>query len=308
MTEHRTTDASVLVRAASGGHHPPVESQPAPLSHQPLPAEAEFYQPYAWTLNAYPTIAEVMGHLRDEIGRIDSAPRGWQLAEVATNVFLLACALGNAVDDHLMGKGYDFSKAGAVPPVRPALRLAESALKLRRRIRESRMRWLIGWRDGWEAAVTAYAEVFVPAGPPDQQALTRGGRRLSSMLTAGLPGALVRGRLKNPAFFHVRDLTHVDMLTLGGKLVARFPDRRTPVLITGIRTAGSYFAPLLRAYLNNEGYQSVDVVTLRVKNGLSVWEGSRIARAAQRDAVGVIAGDGLTVCRTLRYNSVNQIC
>ena len=147
MTDNRNTDASVLVRDASGGHHPPLESQPEPLSHQLLAAEAEFYQSYAWTLNAYPTIAEVMEHLGGEIGRMDSVPRGWQLAEVMTNVFLLACALGNAVDDHLMGKGYDFSKARAVPPVGPAVRLAEYALKLRRRVRERRMGWLVDWRD-----------------------------------------------------------------------------------------------------------------------------------------------------------------
>ena len=234
-----------------------------------------------------------------EIGRMDSVPRGWQLAEVMTNVFLLACALGNAVDDHLMGKGYDFSKARAVPPVGPAVRLAEYALKLRRRVRERRMGWLVDWRDNWETAVNEYAEVFVLAGPPDQQALVRCGRRLTSMLTVGLPGDLLRSRLKNPAFFHVRDLTHVDILTLGRKLAAKFPDRRTPVLITGTRTAGSYFAPVLRAYLKNEGYQSVTVVTLRPKNGLSLREGSRIARAARLGGLAVIVDEPVVTGGTL---------
>ena len=291
MTDNRNTVASVLVRDESGGPRLPRDSQPEPLAHHVLPAEAEFYQSYAWTLNAYPTMAEVVEHLRDEISRMDSLPPGWQLAEVMTNVFLLACALSNAVDDHLMGQGYDFSKLRAIRVAGPAVSVADYALKIWRRLRESRLRRLLTWRDSWEAVVNEYVEVFVLGERADRQALSRCGGRLKSMLTVELPAALLRSQLRNPAFFHVRDLTHVDILTLGRKLVAKFPDRRAPVLITGNRTAGSYFAPLLRAYLKNEGYQFVDVVTMRPKNGLSMWERRRIARSARQGGLGVIVDE-----------------
>ena len=299
MTDTQNIAASVLVRDDSGGQTPPRECQPEPLPHHLLPTEAEFYQSYAWTLNAYPTIAEVVEHLRDEIRRMDSSQRGWQLAEVMTNVFLLACALSNAADDHLMGRGYDFSKVGAVPMAGPAIRLVEHALKIWQRLRESRLRWLVTWRESWEAVVNEYVEVFVVGGLPDRLVLSRCGRRLDSMLAVRLPADLLRCRLRNPAFFHVRDLTHVDILMLGRKLVAKFPNRRTPVLITGTRTAGSYFAPLLRAYLKNEGYQSVDVVTMRPKNGLCMWERRRIARSARQGGLGVIVDEPALTGSTL---------
>lgn len=293
MTDNQNTDASVLVHSAPGGHRPALEPQPEALPHQPLPAEAEFYESYSWTLNAYPTVAEIGDHLRDEIKKIDSVPRGWQLAEVTTNVYLLACALSNAVDDHLMGKAYDFSKVSGVPMLGSAVRITELALRIGRGVRELRMRWLSDWRDEWETAVNEYAEAFVHAREADQQALSQCGRRLSAALTVRLPRDLLQSRLKNPAFFHVRDLTHVDILTLGRKLTAKFPSRDTPVLIAGIRTAGSYFAPLLRAYLINQGYQSVECVTMRPRSHLTLREHSQIARAAGRGGASAIVDEAV---------------
>ena len=50
------------------------------------------------------------------------------------------------------------------------------------------------------------------------------------------------------------DLTHVDVLALGKSYVSRFPDRSQAILLVGLRTSGSYFAPLLRALFEAEGY------------------------------------------------------
>ena len=49
------------------------------------------------------------------------------------------------------------------------------------------------------------------------------------------------------------------MLALGEKFVAAFPDREKPILVTGLRTAGSYFAFLLRAYLEAQGFEVLNV-------------------------------------------------
>src|SRR3989441_4949740 len=186
VTDNRNTVASVLVRDESGGPRLPRDSQPEPLAHHVLPAEAEFYQSYPWTLNAYPTMAEVVEHLRDEISRMDSLPPGWQLAEVMTNVFLLACALSNAIDDHLMGQGYDFSKLRAIRVAGPAVSAADYALRMWRRLRESRLRRLLTWRDSWEAGVNEYVEGFVLRERAGRRGLSRCGGRLRAMLTVGL--------------------------------------------------------------------------------------------------------------------------
>ncbi len=290
---------AVSMSEASDGQCPLRAAQPEPLPFHLLSTEVAFYRDYAWSVSAYPTTAGVREYLRDEIRRMESVERGWRLTEVMTNVFLFSCALTNAVDDHLMGRGYDLSKVGAVRGAGPGVRLATYALTTWRRVRESRLGWLVRWRDRWEAAVNEYVELFVRGGAPEREALSRCGSQLSSLLTASLPPALLRHRLRNPAFFHVRDLTHLDILTLGRKLVAAFPDRRLPILIMGNRTAGSYFAPLLRAHLKNEGYESIDVVTMRPKNGLSRWERHRLARAAKRRGLGVIVDEPAMTGSTL---------
>src|SRR2546427_7734172 len=48
------------------------------------------------------------------------------------------------------------------------------------------------------------------------------------------------------------------VLELGRILITTYPDRRRPILVVGLRTAGSYFAPLLRAFLEAEGYEQAD--------------------------------------------------
>src|SRR5580704_17994388 len=68
-----------------------------------LPEELDFYQAYAWCLNPYPTFLEASGYLGGEIKRLRTVPDGWQAEEVATNVFLLSCALLNAVEEYLRG-------------------------------------------------------------------------------------------------------------------------------------------------------------------------------------------------------------
>src|SRR5262249_1675158 len=84
--------------------------------------------------DAFPTLGDVVGHLRHEASRLRSGLAGWPQAEAATNVFLLACALADGVDDDLAGDGYDLSAITAVvPPLRPLTRIVERALRGARR-------------------------------------------------------------------------------------------------------------------------------------------------------------------------------
>src|SRR5215467_7986899 len=56
-------------------------------------AEAGFYAQYSWSLNAFPTIREVVNHLSKELDKLECAQEDWQQSEVITNVFLLSCAI-----------------------------------------------------------------------------------------------------------------------------------------------------------------------------------------------------------------------
>src|SRR5258706_16392324 len=81
----------------------PTSTHEVPPHQEMLPAEADFYADYDWCLDPHLTIGEATDRLRGEIGRLDVAPDGWQFGEVASNVFLLSCALLNGLDEYLRG-------------------------------------------------------------------------------------------------------------------------------------------------------------------------------------------------------------
>jgi hydroxymethylpyrimidine pyrophosphatase-like HAD family hydrolase/adenine/guanine phosphoribosyltransferase-like PRPP-binding protein len=263
-----------------------------PLAPALLEAEARFYRAYAWCLNAFPTVRKVRAHLRREVRAVNEVDDGWQRAETVTNVFLLSCAIADAVDDYLLGACFDFSKAStAMPGFGPLLRGADALLKAYQRARERRLGALRHWRDAWGATVEAFLKVGVAEGRADRDALSRAGTELTTLLASGLPDEVQRRRLRIPAAFRTRDLTPMDILALGRRFVATFPTRERPVLVVGLRTAGSYFAPLLCASLAAAGYRDVQSVTIRPKKGLGRWEEETLAHNARRGALAVIVDE-----------------
>lgn len=263
-----------------------------PLQRELLETESGFYGSYAWCLNAVPTIQEVVGHLSRELGRADEVEEEWQRAEVMTNVFLLSCAITDTMDDYLLGASYDLSQiTRLLPSVAPGVRMVEKLLAVSRNIREARLSRARVWRETWVAAVAGFSRAFVAPGRPGGKALSDARARLARLLSAALPAEFRLRRPRIPAAFRTQDVTHFDILTLARRFAATFPDRRRPILVVGLRTAGSYFGPLLRAYLEVEGYQDVDTVTIRPKKGIARGERARLARGAQRGAVAVLVDE-----------------
>jgi len=279
---------------------PGLESRAADL----LDAESRFYRGYSWCLNAYPTLREMIPHLRQELSRLDDFDRGWQRAEVMTNVFLLSSAIADTVDDHLHGERFDFSPMAVVPGIGPFLRAARLSLGTLQRTREWRLRSLHTWRHAWGQGILAFLKVFVVSGEPDQKTLRQATTRLTSLLAANLPAPLLRRRARVVAGFRNQDLTHFDILALGRRFTESFPDREQPVLAIGLRTAGSYFAPLLCALLAVEGYRDPESVTIRpIKSvsevALGRWEAETLARSAKKGALAVLVDEPLNTGGTL---------
>ncbi|HTD48252.1 MAG TPA: HAD hydrolase family protein [bacterium] len=277
-------------------------SEPArrPLDTGFIDAEAGFYDAYPWCLNAFPTLREVVGLLTTELGRVERVGEGWQRAEVMTNVFLLSCAIADTVDDYMLGDRFDFSQAAAaLPALGPGLRAADALARSLRRAREWRLGRVPAWRTAWGSAVVAFLKVLVDGGSPDRDALAQARARLASLLGADLPAGLARCRPRIPSAFRTEDLTHVDILALGRRFTAAFPDRARPALVVGLRTAGSYFAPLLCAALSVEGYRDPECITVRPKKGLGRWEGEALARSAGKGGIAIIVDEPPNTAATL---------
>jgi hydroxymethylpyrimidine pyrophosphatase-like HAD family hydrolase len=209
-----------------------------------------------------------------------------------TNLFLLSCAIADTVDDYLLGDRYDFSKVKAVLPfVGPAVLGIEKLLAVSRKIRSRGHHHLHKWRLNWQAALHEFLIVLVSSGRPDRNALSQSSARLRSLVLNKFPGDLLERRARIPAAFRSQDLTHFDILTLASRFVTRFPERKRPVLVVGLRTAGSYFAPLLHAYLKVQGYQYLDYVTMRPKKGLASWERTCLERMAKEGGLVVLVDE-----------------
>ncbi len=268
------------------------ESVSEPLEPALLEAETHFYHRYAWCLNAFPTLHEVREHLRREVRAVDEVGDSWQHPETVTNIFLLSCAIADTVDDYILGTRLDFSKATTgLPALGSLVRRAEGLLHAYQRVRDWRLGALREWRDAWGAGVEAFLRVGMAEARVDRDALSRVGTELTALLAFGLPDEVLRRRPRIPAAFRTRDLTPMDILALGRQFAAAFPTRERPVLVVGLRTAGSYFAPLLYASLAAAGYRDLQSVTIRPKKVLGRWEAETLARNARRGALAVIVDE-----------------
>jgi hydroxymethylpyrimidine pyrophosphatase-like HAD family hydrolase len=266
-----------------------------PAEHPPavepylLDAELNFYQGYAWCLNPFPSVRETVEHLKLEIDKLGKVREDWQAGEVMTNVFLLSCALLNAADDYLRGKTIRVpKKLAAVPLARTATWAVEKVGAVLRWRRRARVRV---WRDGWLAGLDAFLSVFVAGGPADPAALATAGDSLAALLRSPLPSDLQAESIYFPSAFRRLDLTHFDVLALGRHFATRFPDRGQPLLLLGLRTAGSYFAPLLRAFLKAEGYRAVAILTVQPEKGLGARERAELTRCAAAGCMAIILDD-----------------
>src|SRR6267142_198979 len=187
-------------------------------------AEPAFYLGKEWCLNAFPRVEEVVLRLREELRQADEEGADWQRSESRINVFLLACALSDTVDDYLLGVHFDFSRAmSVVPEIKPAVRLIQLLLRIWRKARGLRVRRLRHWRELWGAAVEEYLELALTSsratretacpttedelvgqaaeGWVDTEAVHESGVRLASLLDVDFPPDLRLQRPRVPGGF-----------------------------------------------------------------------------------------------------------
>src|SRR5437764_1228184 len=68
----------------------------------------------------------------------------------------------------------------------------------------------------------------------------------------------------------------------------------------GLRTAGSYFAPLMTVYLKRLNWSRVSWFSIRPKSGISLWERWQLRWAARRHARVLVVDDYPATGQTLR--------
>ncbi len=261
--------------------------------HSVLPEELEFYQSYDWCLNPYLTVYEAIGHLRGELTKLGAMPNGWRMNEVTTNIFLLSCGLLNCIDEYRRGPALRLpGRLATSGPGRGAARFVETFSS-----NAWSRRHIDRWREQWLASLDNFLSLVLRHVEP--ASVADAGHRLLAVLELPLPGDLQTQVVGTPTPFSRLDLTFRDLLALGDTFMERFPNRMQSILVVGVRTSGSYFAPLLKALLKIRSYQSVELLTIEPNKGVGRWESKELSRYAALHYLALIVDDPPYTSRTV---------
>ena len=246
----------------------------APSAVEPLRGERAFYAGYPWSLNPLCTVGDVANQLTSELAHLGTVRESWQRDEVMTNVFLLAGALLTAVEDALHGPVLRLpQRLARLPGARQGFRALRAAMAFGR-ARETQT--LRRWRDHWQSALAGFLQSL--AALPSGDALDPAGAiaALAAILARPLPRRLRIEPMRIPSAFRKQDLTQFDILELADRFAALHPNRDQPIVVVGLRTAGVYFASLMRARLDAHGFARIAIVTVRPNKGVSADEAERL--------------------------------
>ena len=239
------------------------------------------------SLNLLVDFAETADRLRIQLNRLGSR-------EKVLDAFLLAAALNQILEDHLHRDVYSLGKVAkhiprvAGPRTGQAAAIAARllrALGLALRARRASERSLIGWRGQLAPLVERLAEAVIEG----TTVLDIGAGQLAPV--DGFPAGLRRTVARLPQCFRSFDQRPEDLARMVNSFAAERPDRTTALVVIGLRTAGSYLAPLLAASLKAEGYRSVEVLTLRPEQEWLEHELRMLAAARDQGSIVLIVDE-----------------
>ena len=217
------------------------------------------------------------------------------------NAYLLATGMNQIVEDYLHPNPYHLRKAsGYLARLRPpvgalASEAGRSAATTIARLRGSLLsvRHVAAWQKDWAHIVAGVADVAVQpvaVSIASREALVRSAESL--VLSIGqFPAPLLGEILRIPSCFRSFDQQPADLQRIACEFTQRWPDRRRPLLVVGIRTSGSYLAPLYGSIFKALGFLSVRTLTMRPGRRLYQHERARLDAAAKSGGMALIADD-----------------
>jgi hypothetical protein len=235
-----------------------------------------------------------------------------EITRSALDSYLLAAGLNQVAEDYLHADPLSLTLLGsrlqrtAPGPVGwTAARLGElsgTALRSLRRADLARVQ-------AWQRELALLVESLAETAAQDQAGAAPAGRdaetaeSLASEISR-LPLRLQRAIVRLPSCFRSFDQQPEDLNRLAAAFADRWPDRSLPLLVVGVRTSGSYLAPLLGVYLRRLGYGEVEVVTYRPGQAFLALEDGRLRALARAGGMALLCDDppisGRSLLRTAR--------
>jgi hydroxymethylpyrimidine pyrophosphatase-like HAD family hydrolase len=260
----------------------------------PLPkllgTELTFYGRYDWCLDPHQTVQQVLAHLDREIGALRDATEPWQFREIVANVYLLACALLNTFEESVRGPALRLPRQLEARRIgRYAARAAEYVQRSHRGRRQRAQ--ILNWTEQLQRGLREFLSASLCGRAEGRDEIVRSVAGLATALAQPLTAGIGSCTIGVPSLFRRLDLTPNDILALGRRFIAQCPDRSWPLLLLGLRSSGSYIAPLLSAFLDAAGYATVAAMTIQPEKGPDRRERRQLARHAQAGFMALILDD-----------------
>lgn len=146
------------------------------------------------------------------------------------------------------------------------------------------------WRHVLTSLGSATADLAGPLDDDRRRERTATARRLAAELGPP-PRELGDAVNRVPSAFRAFDQHPDDIDELVARVAARWPDRRRPVVVAGVRTSGSYLAFFTAAALRRAGFDRVDVVSGRPGQRFLPDDARLLHTARQADALALVVDD-----------------
>lgn len=252
--------------------------------------------------NLLNTYAELARMLFDRVGH-----RDW------LNAYLLAAGMQQILEDYLQPDPFMLGKVAKnleklAKPFGPlgasaALRTGKLLCQFRLYRAWSNTRPLLHWQTRLAGFVERLAEVLV-AGTATPGDIT-GFEVFIQELKTGLdrdsfPAALCQQLLRLPSCFRSFDQQPTDLEQVVSRFEEKWPGQKNrPLLVVGIRTSGSYLAPLYAAFLKKAGYCRVKWLTIRPWHSLPGREIDCIKALNRSQGLAILVDDPPTTGRSV---------
>jgi hydroxymethylpyrimidine pyrophosphatase-like HAD family hydrolase len=203
------------------------------------------------------------------------------------DAYLIAAAMNQIAEDTLHAAPYPLDEAASfwrTSPSRPT-RLAADATSIcgrsARALAGTRpsVRRLCTWQRQLDKTVENLADVVAGTTTPNPGLKAR--CHTAADQISSLPTAARSTVLSLPACFHGFDQRPEDLDRLAERYCNLAPGAGRPMLVVGVRTSGSYLAPLLAAFLRARGHPAARAITLRPRHALLAQERALVSATAR---------------------------
>jgi len=232
-----------------------------------------------------------LGNLLLEQVRLGRSPATSDLqAEHVLDAFLLAAGMNQVTEDYMHRPNPSIAAlAGLTKRSAPAayvLGRVQGGIEVAR-CRTQRL--VDTWQRSLDSLVAMLARAVVGATHREDEIESLALALVEEM--PRLPESLRRAIVRLPDSFRGFDQQPDDCRRLAQELTTRWPDRGRPLLVVGVRTSGSYLAPLQAAYLVHAGFRQVSSITFRPGQAWSPRERALLRQLPEIEGLALLIDD-----------------